>query len=71
MKQTLSQRRALRRLRRKHEEACEKARIYPGYGWGKVVKRLNAAIMMAIAPAKKPSPVKFQFSRPTQQGAHE
>lgn len=34
-----------RELRRQHAHAIKMARLYPGYGWGKVAARLCRAIM--------------------------
>lgn len=36
---------SIRQLRRDHAEAVRKAKLYPGYGWGKVAARLCRAIM--------------------------
>lgn len=35
----------IRELRRQHAHALKMARLYPGYGWGKVAARLCRAIM--------------------------
>lgn len=43
----------LRELRRQHAHAVRKAKLYPGYGWGKVAARLNLEIMSRVRPARK------------------
>jgi hypothetical protein len=44
----------LRALRAQHAAAVEKARLYPGRGWGKRAARLNFEIMSELARFPQP-----------------
>lgn len=44
----------IRELRRQHAHAIKMARLYPGYGWGKVAARLCRAILEVEAAHTRP-----------------